>query len=196
MGPGEKKGWVGDVGAVEGSKTGRDKSIVCNHCQPVKLTGENIAGDHTFKISVFSTPFSFAISFGSLNLGAPTFSASCPPVPDAPCLSCTFLQSLVPPGARPCQDTKKMFLSCLAEDGEMPPWGLHWGVSYYAFYWCVFNFSSNTWETADRNEWSEQLRPLWHSVLAGGVLYMVVDKGFCVFSVTFFNLGPFLCLLV
>ena len=72
---------MGDVGAGEGSKTGRDKSIVCKHCKPVKLRGEKIAGDDTFKISVFSTPFSFAIFFDSLlNLGEPTFSAAKLPI--------------------------------------------------------------------------------------------------------------------
>lgn len=56
-----EEGCVGDVGAGESSKTGRGKSIVFKHCQTVKLRGENLARDDTFKILAFSTPFAFAI---------------------------------------------------------------------------------------------------------------------------------------
>lgn len=56
-----EEGCVGDLGAGESSKTGRDKSIVFKHCQTVKLRGENLARDDTFEILASSTPFSFAI---------------------------------------------------------------------------------------------------------------------------------------
>lgn len=113
---------MGNVGAGEGSETERNTNIVCKHCQTVKLRTENVVGDDIFKISVFSSHFSFVISFDSLfNLGAAAFSAAkWPSVPDAPCLSCTFLHSLASPGAGPFQDTKR-FPDCLAEGVEVPP---------------------------------------------------------------------------
>lgn len=119
---------------------------------------------------------------------------SCSSVPDAPCLSCTFLQSLAPPGARPCQDTDKTFPSCLAEGGEKPPlWTALMGEMLCFLLECLYLFQQYVGDFADRNEGCGQFRPLWHSVLAGRGLYMVggmfrVDIKASVYSLCSFSI--------